>query len=38
MGASIGGGPGIGPPMEAQVAVAATIPARTSQVIAVDHR
>ena len=38
MGASIGGGPGIGPPMGAQVAAAATIPARTSQVIAVDHR
>jgi hypothetical protein len=38
MGASIGGGPEIGPPMGSRVAAAATIPARTSQVIAVDHR
>ena len=38
MGASIGSGPEIGPPMGAQVAAAATIPARASQVIAVDHR
>jgi transposase len=38
MGASIGSGPEIGPPMGAQPAFDATSPARTSQVIAVDHR
>src|SRR3954468_19571073 len=38
MGASIGGGPEIGPPMGAQSAAGATGPAGASQVIAVDHR
>jgi hypothetical protein len=38
MGASIGSGPEIGPPMGAQSAAGATGPARASQVIAVDHR
>jgi transposase len=38
MGASIGSGPEIGPPMGAQLVAGATSPARASQVIAVDHR
>jgi len=38
MGASIGSGPEIGPPMGAQLASGATIPAQASQVIALDHR
>ena len=38
MGASIGGGPEIGPPIGAQLASGATIPAQASQVIALDHR
>src|SRR5689334_24511773 len=38
MGASIGSGPEIGPPMGAHSASGATGPAKASQVIAVDHR
>jgi putative transposase len=38
MGASIGSGPEIGPPMGAQLVFGATSPAQASQVIAVDHR
>src|SRR5215212_3852137 len=38
MGASIGSGPEIGPPMGARLAFGATSPARASWVIAFDHR
>jgi transposase len=38
MGASIGSGPEIGPPMGAHLAFGATSPARASWVIAFDHR
>jgi transposase len=38
MGASIGSGPEIGPPMGAQLVAGATSPARAAQVIPVDHR
>jgi transposase len=38
MGASIGSGPKIGPPMGAQLVARATSPVRASQVIPVDHR